>query len=354
MLLFQAYFLIAGFALLPVIDTLPIKRFSRLGVLPSSPQLGECLANTELPLLSQNNTKANDVLSCRQEPASANRIAQISRYMPTIGGRTFADGSQSIRSSRIKTHGNNQPEVPDHKASGPRSLTSTTEEKVISDHDDTPDSESIQSETKQALESTCNTDPNSKGTIPSHTYPAGSTTTQAATPTEHETLPPKAQGSLTGNTKEPTENGLGNTEHRNATANQLLYTSGWCGLHVRQAYSYTCMRFNSKGCVSIISAITIFDAAQKLIGSANITLTHDTTNTYSLVSVLPHPVMFTQLGVLEGVVFTKKTKPWETNMWPMKMNYGGREWRNDDVGACKSGAWEHLNENRDFDCGFVC
>lgn len=359
MLLFQTYFIIAGFALLPRTDTLPIRRLSRFGVLPLSPQIGESLANTEFPLLAENNTKANGVLSCRQVSAPTYRIAQFARYMPTIGRRTLADGPQSIHSLRIETHSIDQPEVPDHKAGENISSTSIKKEKIVSDPDDTLDSNSIQVETKQALEITSNTSLNSKSTKSSNTHPTGSISTQTTPPnssniTAHEQPPLTAQGSPLESTEEPTEIYLDDNEHGNATDTALPYTPGWCGLHVRQVYSYTCMRFNLKGCVSVISAITLFDAAQKLIGSANVTLTYDTTNTYSLESVLPHPVVFTQLGVLEGVAFTRKTKPWETNMWPVKMSYGGREWRNDDVGACRSGAWEHLNENRDFDCGFAC
>ncbi|KAL9122686.1 MAG: hypothetical protein Q9187_000758 [Circinaria calcarea] len=358
-LLFQAYFLVAIFASLPRTDALPIRYPSTLGMVPFHLPTWEGIADIEVQLLAENSTVANNAVSRRQVSAPGYRIAQLSRYMPVIGARTFADGSHGLHPSHIENDGNNQPEVSNHKASERRSSTSTTKEKIISSNDNTPDPESIQVETEGALESASNTALGSKGTEPSNPIPAESPSIQSATltssdPTEHKQPPPKTQGSSPEDINKPTKSSLGDNELGNATVTRLPYTPSWCGLHVRQVYSYTCMRFNFKGCVSIISAITIFDAAQRLIGSANVTLTYDTTNTFSLKSVLPHPVVFTQLGILEGVVFAKESKPWETNMWPMRMNYNLREWRNDDAGPCRSGAWEHVNENRDFDCGFAC
>ena len=313
----------------------------------------------ELQILAENSTEANNAVSQRRVSPPGYRIAQFSRYMPAIGVRTFADGSDNLHPSHIENDGNNQPKVSNHQATERRSSTLITPAKIISSNDDTPGPENIQVEMEEVLESASNTVLDSQSSELSKPILAKSPSTQTATPTSSDTTeiirpPPKTQASSPEDTNEPTESSLGDNELGNATVTRLPYTPGWCGLHVRQVYSYTCMRFNFKGCVSIISAITIFDAAQKLISSANVTLTYDTTNTFSLKSVLPHPVVFTQLGILEGVVFAKEAKPWETNMWPMRMSYNVREWRNDDVEPCRSGAWEHLNENRDFDCGFAC
>ena len=135
------------------------------------------------------------------------------------------------------------------------------------------------------------------------------------------------------------------------------YTPGWCGLHVRQTYFPTCLHFAHTNCTRINSTITLYDASQRLLASANTTLTYDGTSTFSLFSALPFPLVFRQLGIVDGV--NQALGSWNArNYWPMWMAYGadkdGEGWRNDEVPRCKFGEWEGFLRNRDFDCGFAC
>jgi len=144
------------------------------------------------------------------------------------------------------------------------------------------------------------------------------------------------------------------------------YTPGTCHIHVRQTYHPTCQHFNHHDCTRINSTISLSSSSSSsppaLLATANTTLTYDGITTFSLSSVLPYPVTFTQLAIVQGVHQELGSRN-RKNYWPMQMGYGkgekggeeeGKEWRNDDEGMCKWGEWEGFLVNRDFDCWFDC
>ena len=98
--------------------------------------------------------------------------------------------------------------------------------------------------------------------------------------------------------------------------------------------------------------ITLYDGAQKALSAQNTTVTWDGENTFAMNTSLPYPVTFTQLGVTDGLDWPNQSYKME-NLNPVLMEYGGDEWRNDDLGHCKFGLWDNY-ETRDFDCGFSC
>ena len=137
------------------------------------------------------------------------------------------------------------------------------------------------------------------------------------------------------------------------TLSHKSYTSGWCGLHVRQVNHPTCHHFNHDDCSRMNVTMTLFDASQTLLANETATLTYDGVNNHSVNSVLPHAVEFTQLAVMDGISTVMGSGDF-FNRWPMRMRYGDVEWRNDEKKRCEYGKWENLVDNRDFDCGFAC